>query len=116
MGRRSQRGRVGRGGAGSRLACLEENARFAALQFAQSERLLALAAKTDTVGQKRFEVSRQRYVIGRIGVTDLYLAQTEKDAALLGYVSALRAYWRDWYRLRQLTLWDFAAGAPLRGE
>lgn len=92
---------------------IEQEAHFAALQFSQSERLLALAAKTDTVGQKRFDVARQRYIIGRIGVTDLYLAQTEKDAALQGYVRALRAYWRDWYRLRQLTLWDFATNAPL---
>jgi hypothetical protein len=31
-------------------------------------------------------------------------------------VRALRAYWRDWYRLRELTLWDFATGAPVRGD
>lgn len=92
---------------------VQQEAHFAALQFAQSERLLALAAKADTVGAKRFEVARQRYLIGRIGVTDLYIAQTEKDAALQGYVNALRAYWRDWYRLRQLTLWDFSTGTPL---
>ena len=95
---------------------VEQEAHFAALQFSQSERMLALAAKADTVGAKRFEVARQRYVIGRIGVTELYIAQTEKDAALDAYVRALRAYWRDWYRLRQLTLWDFGSNAPLGVE
>ena len=92
---------------------IQQEAHFGALQFALSDRMLQIAAKADTVGTKRFEVARQRYIIGRIGVTDLYIAQTEKDAAVQGYVQALRAYWRDWYRLRQLTLWDFAANAPL---
>lgn len=111
----AERDRVGHVARRTR-AEVEQEAHFAALQFALSERMLQIAAKADTVGTKRFDVARQRYIIGRIGVTELYIAQTEKDAALDAYVRALRAYWRDWYRLRELTLWDFATGAPVRGD
>src|SRR5438094_228097 len=46
---------------------LVEDARYAALQLTQSQRMLVIAAKADTVAQKRFEVAKNRYVIGKIG-------------------------------------------------
>ncbi len=90
-----------------------QDAHFAALQLALAERQLELAAKADTVGSKRFEVTKNRYVIGRIGMDNLYLAQTEKDAALQGYLQALRGYWVSYYRLRRVTMYDFEADRPI---
>lgn len=89
---------------------LAQEAHFAALELMQSQRQLALSAKADTVASKRFEVAKNRYVIGKIGISDLYIAQSEKDAALTAYVQALQGYWLAYYRLRRLTLYDFAAG------
>ena len=91
-----------------------EDARYAALQLTQSQRMLLIAAKADTVAQKRFDVAKARYVIGKIGVGDLYIAQNEKDQALDAYVQALRNYWNNYYRLRRVTLYDFEAKAELR--
>jgi outer membrane protein TolC len=87
-----------------------QEAHFAALEFAQAARILEISAKADTVGSKRFEVAKNRYVIGKIGISDLYIAQSEKDSALQSYVQALRAYWLSYYRLRRLTLYDFSEG------
>jgi outer membrane protein len=91
-----------------------QDAHFAALQLAQSRRQLLLSAKADTVARKRFEVAYNRYVIGRIAIDNLVLAQNDKDQALLGYVQALRGYWNAHYRLRKLTLYDFAANEVIR--
>ena len=90
-----------------------QDAHFAALQLAQAGRSLALSAKADTVAAKRFEVAYNRYLIGRITIDNLYIAQNERDAALTQYVQALRGYWVAHYRLRRLTLFDFAAGQPI---
>ncbi len=90
------------------------DARFAALQLSQARRTLALSAKADTVGAKRFEVAYNRYVIGRITIDNLYIAQNEKDQALLQEVQALRGYWTAYYRLRRVTLYDFEAGISIR--
>jgi outer membrane protein TolC len=87
---------------------------FAALQLSQAKRTVAVSAKADTVAQKRFDVAYSRYVIGRIGVDILYTAQTEKDQAVNAYLQALRNYWATYYRLRQVTLYDFEAGVPIR--
>jgi outer membrane protein TolC len=91
-----------------------EEAHFAALQLSQSVRNLALSAKADTVALKRFEVAKNRYIVGKITIDNLYLAQNERDGALRAYIEALRGYWASYYRLRRLTLYDFAEKRPIR--
>jgi outer membrane protein len=93
---------------------LEQEVHFAALELEQNGRQLVIATKADTVADRRFEVAKNRYVIGRIGISDLYIAQNEKDAAVQAYVQALRQYWTSYYRLRRLTLYDFVANVPIR--
>ena len=91
-----------------------QDAHFAALQLAQARRNLTLSAKADTVAGKRFEVALNRYVIGRITIDNLYIAQNEKDQALTQFVQSLRGYWQAYYRLRRFTLFDFATGEGIR--
>ncbi|HEV8356251.1 MAG TPA: TolC family protein [Gemmatimonadales bacterium] len=91
-----------------------QEAHFAALQLAQARRGLALSAKGDTVADKRFEVAYNRYVIGRIAIDNLFVAQAEKDAARVQFVQALRGYWQAYYRLRRLTLFDFETGRAIQ--
>ena len=97
------------------LAQVAHDARFAALALAQARRTALLVAKADSVAAKRFEVAYNRYVIGRITIDNLYIAQAEKDQALVEYVRGLRGYWTAFYRLRRATLFDFASGRPIRG-
>ncbi len=93
---------------------LAQDAHFAALELAQARSTLTLSAKADTVAQRRFEVAYNRYVIGRIAIDNLYIAQSEKDAALGQYVQSLRGFWAAYYRLRRVTLFDFQTGQPIR--
>ncbi len=72
-----------------------------------------VAAKADTVAQKRFEISKQRYYIGKIGITDLNIATTEKDNAKKQYMDALRRYWHGYYIVRRITLYDFTNNMPI---
>ena len=91
-----------------------QDAIYAARGLELAERRLAIAAKSDTVGSKRFEVARNRYTIGKIDISNLFIAQGEKDQALQGYVNALRGYWNAYYLLRRLTLYDFVQNEPIR--
>jgi outer membrane protein len=93
---------------------VKQDAHFAALQLDLARRQLVIAAKADTVAQKRFEVAYNRYVIGKIAFDNLSVAQNEKDAALLQFVQSVRAYWLAYYRLRRTTLYDFEKGEPIR--
>jgi outer membrane protein len=98
----------------STLEQLALDAKFAALDLSQARRNVALLTVSDSVAGKRFEVAYNRYVIGKITIDNLYIAQQEKDAALAQFVGGLRDYWLAYYRLRQITLYDFAADQPIR--
>ncbi|HSA55811.1 MAG TPA: TolC family protein [Gemmatimonadaceae bacterium] len=93
---------------------IAQEAHFAALQLSQARRLLQIAAKADTVAAKRYEVAYNRYLIGVIDVDALFLAQNEKDQALISFIQALRGYWQAHYRLRRLTLFDFERGVRIQ--
>jgi outer membrane protein TolC len=95
-------------------AQLAEQARFAALGFMQSQSGVAIAATADSVAALRFGVTKAQYERGISSLTDLLLAQNDKDAALSSSAQALRAYWVAYYQVRRITLYDFATNRPLR--
>jgi len=95
---------------------LEQEVFAAALQFLQLRSSLEISAKADTIAQKRYEVARNRYRIGTVDITNLLIAQNEKDQALITYVNTLRDFWVAFYRLRRLTLYDFEKNEKLFKE
>ncbi|MBP6720888.1 MAG: TolC family protein [Bacteroidia bacterium] len=85
----------------------ERDLRFQVMDFLQAQQQLQLASKSDTIAQRRFEVAKNRYLIGKIDITNLQIAQNEKDMARLSYFQALRQYWVAYYQLRRASLYDF---------
>ncbi len=66
-----------------------------------------LAERAYEVAVRREDITRKRYLIGKIAVTELNLAVREMDEARRQYVSGLRDFWLGYYQLRRLTLYDF---------
>ena len=77
------------------------------MQFNLQDDQLLIAAKSDTIAQKRYDMTKQRFLIGKVDVLDLNVALSEKDVAKTNYISALRTYWSNFYNLRKITLYDF---------
>ena len=84
-----------------------ENIFLQVMQFNLQDDQVAIASKADTIANLRYEVSKQRFLIGKIDVLDLNVALEEKDVARRSYVEALRNYWDYYYSLRGLTLYDW---------
>lgn len=82
-------------------------------QFLQLRGQALLAAKADTIAQRRYQVAQNRYLIGKIDITNLFIAQNEKDSASQSYIRALRNFWIGWYELRKLTLYNFKEKKPI---
>ncbi|WP_152269201.1 TolC family protein [Agriterribacter humi] len=82
-------------------------------QFLQLQLALIISAKSDTIAQKRYEVARNRYMLGKISITDLGLAQEAKDNAIVDYVRMLQQYWQSYYDIRRVTLYDFEKNLPI---
>jgi outer membrane protein TolC len=95
---------------------LEQEVYFEALQLEQLQQQVLIAAKADTVAARRFEVAKNRYLIGKIDITELFNAQREKDTARRSYVQILQQFWVSYYTLRRLTLYDFVRNQSLTGR
>jgi outer membrane protein TolC len=85
-------------------------------QFNLQKNQVAIAAKSDTVAMKRYEVTKQRFLIGKIAVLDLNDADSRKDQNRRAYVQALQDYWTYFYNIRSLTLFDFINRKPLEAD
>lgn len=75
-----------------------------------------VAREAADVARQRYAIAGESFALGRISITELNIAQNEKDAARRIYLQALCNYWETYYRLRMLTLYDFEKGEPIREE
>ena len=94
----------------------EQNIFLQVMQFNLQNDQVMIAAKADTIGQKRYDVTKQRFLIGKIDVLNLNDALREKDSAKRGYIDALRNNWNYYYTLRQLTLFDFLKNQAIQED
>ncbi|MEX1011006.1 MAG: TolC family protein [Balneolaceae bacterium] len=82
-------------------------------EFQQLRDQVMLAELSADIAERRYDVARGRYLIGRIDITNLLIAQNERDSARRSYIQSLRNYWSGVYDLRRLTLFDFEQGTQI---
>ena len=98
------------------LIDFEQNLILDVEQFNLQKEQVGIAAKSDTVAMKMFEVTKQRFLIGKIAVLELNNADTKKDQNKRAYVQSLQNYWNYFYNIRSLALYDFINRKPLETE
>ncbi|MBP8643472.1 MAG: TolC family protein [Bacteroidales bacterium] len=86
------------------------------MQFNRQDDQVMIAEKADYISQNRYEVTKQRFLIGKIDVLDLNVAQSERDQAKQKYISTLGSYWQFYYQMRRLTLFDLENNQPLQAD
>ncbi len=94
----------------------EQEVLLQVMQFNLQDDQLVIAAKADTIARLRYEVTKQRFLIGKISVLDLNVALQEKDVATRAYIEALRNYWNYFFNMRSLTLFDWINNQTLSEE
>lgn len=94
----------------------EQNLMLDVQQFNLQDDQVKIAAKSDTVAAKMFEVTKQRFLIGKIDVLELNNADTKKDQNRRSYIQALSNYWMYFFNMRALTLYDFLNKKPLETD
>jgi outer membrane protein len=85
-------------------------------QFNLQKEQVAIAAKSDTVAKRMYEVTKQRFLIGKIAILDLNNADAKKDQNRRAYIQALQDYWSYFYNIRSLALYDFLNRKPLDSD
>lgn len=94
----------------------EQNIFQSVMEFNLQAEQVKNAAKADTVAQKGYEVTFQRFLIGKVDVIKLNSARNDLESAKKAYINAVKTYWNYYYRLRMLALYDFVKGESLSAE
>lgn len=92
----------------------DANIRQLVFNYQRLQESMQIATEMRRISQQQYNISRERYLLGDISITDLTLSQRAKDQAQRSYVSTLRQYWRAYYQLRLLTLFDFEQQQDIR--
>ena len=96
------------------LLVLENNINQLGLSFERLQRDISLLKEIMNKADERFTISNERYVLGNISITNLTLAQREKDQAKRNYINALKTYWVSYYQLRLFTGYDIITKADIK--
>lgn len=75
--------------------------------FRTLKNLIEFTNEGDKTAAERFEIARKRYIAEDISFTEYNIALEQKDRAKQDYITALSNYWKTYYYIRILTLYDF---------
>ncbi|MEM1328704.1 MAG: TolC family protein [Bacteroidota bacterium] len=74
---------------------------------------IELERQNQAVSSKIYELVRQQFTLSKKSIIDLNIARAEQEQAFRQYYSTLLAAIEQYYRLRQLCLYDFVEGKAL---
>lgn len=92
---------------------VEEEVIMAVNDFNMQQSLVNSSEEALDLSILAYNETRQRFIIGKADVNSLTLALNRQQEAQRNYISALQDYWLNYYKIRKLTLHDFASGFSL---
>jgi len=91
----------------------EQEVRMTALGFNLQPDLVRQALEAERLALRRYEITRQRFVLGSVDLIKLNTSLESRNQARRNVLQALNTYWEHYYTLRSLTLYDIANQQPL---
>ena len=76
-------------------------------QFSLLKDQLKTANEADKVAESGYQIALKKFQNGELSITDLNIALQERESAKRDYIQSIESYWIAYYRLRELTLYDF---------
>lgn len=92
---------------------VEEDVIMTVNDFNVQQALVKSAEEALDLSIMAYNETRQRFIIGKADISSLTLSLNRQQEAQRNYISALQNYWLNYYKIRKLTLFDFASGFSL---
>lgn len=92
---------------------IEEELIMTVNDFNIQQALVSSAEEALDLSILAYNETRQRFIIGKADINSLTLSLNRQQSAQQNYISALQNYWLNYYKIRKLTLHDFASGFSL---
>jgi len=85
-------------------------------QFSLLKAQLETTFEADNVAGNGYLIALKKFQNGEISITDLNISLQEREKAKRDYIKSLETYWMAFYRLRELTLYDFELNQKIMYE
>jgi len=76
-------------------------------QFNLIKSQIETAEAADRVAEEGYQIALKKFQNGEISITDLNISLAEREEAKRDYIRSIENYWESYYRLREMTLYDF---------
>ena len=86
---------------------LEQDVIMTVNDFNIQQDLISTAEEALELATMAYEVTKERFIIGKADLNSLTLSLNRQNSAQRNYISALKNYWLNYHKLRKLTLFDF---------
>lgn len=83
------------------------------IDFNIQKELVEGALKTSEIARESYEITEKRFLSGRLDLLNLTSSRQAWQSATERYIQSLLSYWRLYYQVQQLTLYDFINNIPI---
>ena len=84
--------------------------------FNIQQKIIKSATEADTLARLTYDMTKQRFLIGKSDINSLNLARNRQDQAQISYINELKKYWDYYYKIRKLTLYDYEKNNALSAD
>ncbi len=95
---------------------LEQEVLMAVNEFNDRQSRIKLAEEAREISLEGYDKTRQLFLIGKTNVDALNQAVSRRIQAEISYVTSLKSYWLCYYKIRLLTLYDFATDTTISAQ
>lgn len=92
---------------------VEEEVVMSVSDFNVQQDIISSAEEALDLAIMAYDQTKQRFMTGKADVNSLSMALSRQQNAQRNYLSALKTYWENFYKIRSLTLYDFASDFSL---
>lgn len=92
---------------------LEEELLMTLGEFNIQQQIILSAKEALDLASEAYQQTQERFIIGKADINSLTLANDRHQQAQRNYISALRNYWVNYYKIRKYTLFDFEKRMPI---
>lgn len=91
----------------------KQNITLKVLDFNLQQELVLGALRTSEISKESYSLTEKRFLSGSVDFLNLIASRKAWQQANENYIRALQNYWAIYYKVQQLTLYNFIDNTPL---
>jgi outer membrane protein TolC len=97
-----------------KLKDFEQNILLKVMDFNLQAKLVQSALKANQIAQKSYNLTQKRFLLGKADVLKITNSMKARQNAHEKYVNSIYTYWKYYYEIQKITLYDFADNQTIK--